>query len=140
VAALVRYLREELGRERVVLMGHSTGCQGVMEFVSFLYSAGGERGDDVRIDGAILQGPVSDREAIALAVRKAEEEEEEEEGGVVGGGREREKKLRESVRVAEELVRMGKGDEIMRPEVLPLEEWRVTPVSAYRWFSLAGEG
>ena len=130
MAALVRYVRKEQKRERVVLMGHSTGCQGVMEFVSFLDSSSSGGGDDLRIDGAILQGPVSDREAIALAVRKAEE----------GRGGEGEKKLRESVRIAEELVRLGKGDEIMRPEVLPLEEWRVTPVSAYRWFSLAGEG
>lgn len=27
VSALVKYLKEELGREKVVLMGHSTGCQ-----------------------------------------------------------------------------------------------------------------
>jgi hypothetical protein len=42
-----------------VLMGHSTGCQDVMEYLT---GKGTER--RAKIDGGILQAPVSDREAV----------------------------------------------------------------------------
>ncbi|KAF2865494.1 hypothetical protein BDV95DRAFT_477272, partial [Massariosphaeria phaeospora] len=59
IAECVRYFRGRRPGGKVVCLGHSTGCQGVVEMVV----RGGAGG--VAIDGAILQGGVSDREAWA---------------------------------------------------------------------------
>ncbi|PHH75155.1 hypothetical protein CDD80_2595 [Ophiocordyceps camponoti-rufipedis] len=56
IAALVNYLRG-LGREKIVLFGHSTGCQDCMEYV---------KQSSPPVDGFILQAPVSDREGLDL--------------------------------------------------------------------------
>ncbi|GAB1320454.1 hypothetical protein MFIFM68171_10664 [Madurella fahalii] len=126
IAGLVRYLRQGLGRRRVVLMGHSTGCQDCLEYGSKFLKLGasdlrgeGEGEEVVRVDGLVLQGPVSDREAIAMA---------EDEGAV-----------RACLAVAEGMVKEGKGAEVMRREEMPAG-WRGSPVTAYRWCSLAGVG
>jgi hypothetical protein len=81
-------------------------------------------GTEEDVDGFILQGPVSDREAIGLAT---------------GGEEEKMRVVRESVEVAEGMVKNGKGEEVLGREVLP-EEWRGSPVTAYRWWSLAAFG
>lgn len=66
--ALVRYLRSDPGgnRRKIVLMGHLTGCQDAMEYMTKICSR-----EDVLdlsiLDGAILQAPVSDREAMEMA-------------------------------------------------------------------------
>ncbi|KAL2271593.1 hypothetical protein VTJ83DRAFT_964 [Remersonia thermophila] len=130
VRDLVRYLRGPAtagaGRSRVVLMGHSTGCQDCLEYARLL-----RRGTDketetetetepeVRVDGYVLQGPVSDREAIAMG----------EDAGEVAA----------AVREAEEMRRQGRGDEVMPAKALP-KGWRGSPVTAYRWWSLAAVG
>ncbi|KAH6636500.1 hypothetical protein F5144DRAFT_488387 [Chaetomium tenue] len=121
LAGLVRYLRGPMqGRGRVVLMGHSTGCQDCLVYVGALRAGdGGEGWEEVGVDGLILQGPVSDREAIGMG----------EDGGEVKG----------SLEVAGRLVREGKGDVVMDREVMP-KGWRDGPVTAYRWASLAGVG
>jgi pimeloyl-ACP methyl ester carboxylesterase len=126
VADLVRYLRgPAVGVKRVVLMGHSTGCQGCLEygtrFVSSVEGEGdGKEGKEgVRVDGLVLQGPVSDREAIGMG----------EDGGEVQA----------ALGVAEGMLRMGKGGEVMATEVLPAG-FRGSPITAYRWASLAGVG
>lgn len=56
---LVTHLRND-GRERIVLGGHSTGCQDVMYYLL-------HAGEDplVQVDGGIMQGGVSDIEAMA---------------------------------------------------------------------------
>ncbi|KAK5664249.1 hypothetical protein OQA88_466 [Cercophora sp. LCS_1] len=113
IAALVRYLRETLGKDKIVLMGHSTGCQDCMEYADY------EKYGNPRVDGYILQGPVSDREALGMTTDKEE--------------------LGRSVAYAEELVKSGKGEEVVPREMLP-DGWREAPVSAYRWWSLAGVG
>ncbi|KAK4456067.1 hypothetical protein QBC34DRAFT_453813 [Podospora aff. communis PSN243] len=113
IADLVRYLKGS-GRKKVVLMGHSTGCQDCMGYAKAV-AAGKVPG----VEGYVLQGPVSDREAIGLSC--------------VGEG------VRESLGVAERMVREGRGEEVMERDVLP-GEWRESPVSAYRWASLAGVG
>ncbi|KAK0646509.1 hypothetical protein B0T16DRAFT_458422 [Cercophora newfieldiana] len=113
VAALVRYLKDKEGRERVVVMGHSTGCQDCLEYASRT------GGDVMEVDGYVLQGPVSDREAIGLGVGEGE--------------------LKGGLEVAEGLVKSGKGGEVLSRGLLP-EEWRGSPVTAYRWWSLAGVG
>ncbi|KAH6624815.1 hypothetical protein B0J18DRAFT_429397 [Chaetomium sp. MPI-SDFR-AT-0129] len=122
---LVKYLRRgrgdgEKGFGKVVLMGHSTGCQDCLEYAKgVVETAGeGERGE-VRVDGYILQGPVSDREAIGMT-----EDAGEVESAVVR---------------AVEMVREGKGEEVMEKGLLP-GGWRNNPITAYRWASLAGVG
>ncbi|KAF2212522.1 hypothetical protein CERZMDRAFT_40475 [Cercospora zeae-maydis SCOH1-5] len=59
MAKIVSYVKQQRPQGRVVIMGHSTGCQDCMEYV---VGAGAEKRPQV--DGVILQAPVSDREAL----------------------------------------------------------------------------
>ncbi|KAM0254313.1 hypothetical protein ACHAQJ_006899 [Trichoderma viride] len=57
LSALVKYLRS-IGRDKIILFGHSTGCQDCMEYTNYAkYS-------NSPVDGFILQAPVSDRESL----------------------------------------------------------------------------
>ncbi|KAH6604284.1 hypothetical protein Trco_007730 [Trichoderma cornu-damae] len=59
ISALVKYLRS-IGRGKVILFGHSTGCQDCMEYTDYAkYS-------NSPVDGFVLQAPVSDRESLDL--------------------------------------------------------------------------
>ncbi|KAI0408711.1 hypothetical protein F4802DRAFT_548747 [Xylaria palmicola] len=107
IAALVSYLRG-IGKERVVLMGHSTGCQDCLEYTAPAH-------DVPPVDGYILQGPVCDRDAMAL--------------DMVDG------QLEESVAVAKQLIGAGKGHERMPREQLP-KSMHDMPISVSRWYSL----
>ncbi|KAI1426005.1 hypothetical protein F5Y12DRAFT_744539, partial [Xylaria sp. FL1777] len=107
IAALVKYLRG-LGKERIVLMGHSTGCQGCMEYTDPAHNA-------PSVDGYILQAPVCDRDAFALEMGKDQ--------------------LEESVNVAKQLIDAGKKHERMTLTRLP-GFLRDTPISAWRWYAL----
>ncbi|KAI1355834.1 hypothetical protein F5Y01DRAFT_269978 [Xylaria sp. FL0043] len=107
IAALVKYLRG-LGKERIILMGHSTGCQDCME-----YTASGHNAPSV--DGYILQAPVCDRDAFSLEM---------------GSG-----PLDESIKAAKQLIDSGKSHERMMLDQLP-EFMRDTPISAWRWYAL----
>ncbi|KAK4137846.1 DUF1749-domain-containing protein, partial [Trichocladium antarcticum] len=115
LARLVRHVKRALGREIVVVMGHSTGCQGGMELATRWCEAGGGHG----VDGFVLQGPVSDREAVRLV----------EEGAEVEG----------SLRVARGMVEVGRGGGVVSRAVMPAG-WRGCPVTADRWCSLVGVG
>ncbi|KAL1901297.1 hypothetical protein Cpir12675_000530 [Ceratocystis pirilliformis] len=65
IKALVKYLRT-IGRKKIVLLGHSTGCQDIMTYNKLK--------DEVPpVDGFILQGPISDREAFKNIIAKPEE-------------------------------------------------------------------
>lgn len=66
IAKIVAYLRERRPGGKVVIMGHSTGCQDCME-----YTVG--KGADKRpaVNGVILQAPVSDREALENTLPQA---------------------------------------------------------------------
>ncbi|KXX79549.1 hypothetical protein MMYC01_203134 [Madurella mycetomatis] len=124
IADLVRYLRKGLGRKRVVLMGHSTGCQDCLEYGSKYLQLGkpglgAEEEGEARVDGLVLQGPVSDREAIGMTEDQGE--------------------VRACLEIAQRMVAEGKGAEVMRREEMPAG-WRGSPVTAYRWCSLAGVG
>ncbi|KAK7908603.1 hypothetical protein PG985_015906 [Apiospora marii] len=110
IAELVRYLRG-LGREKIVLMGHSTGCQGLMEYAA-------TSGDPV--DGYILQGPCSDREA-----------------SIIGKGTEGKKKLDEVVHIAKDMISSGKGDHPMSYDHLSGDYDK--PMSASRFYALHAE-
>ncbi|KAK0623323.1 hypothetical protein B0T14DRAFT_425853 [Immersiella caudata] len=118
ICDLFKYLKG-IGRNKVVLMGHSTGCQDCLG-----YAAAVAEGRVEGVEGYVLQGPVSDREAIGLSAGRVE-------GGV--------EVVRQALRVAEGMVKEGRGGEVMKAEVLP-GEWRGSPVTAYRWASLAGVG
>ncbi|KAK3302201.1 uncharacterized protein B0T15DRAFT_542245 [Chaetomium strumarium] len=125
IGDLVRYLRRDLGMRKVVLMGHSTGCQDCLEYgTKFVFESSSASDDDddaevVRVDGFVLQGPVSDREAIAMGEDAAE--------------------VAAALRVAEEMVKEGKAGEVMPQNAMP-KGWKGSLVTAYRWLSLAGVG
>ncbi|ROT42801.1 dolichol-phosphate mannosyltransferase [Sodiomyces alkalinus F11] len=107
IAALVRYLRD-IGKEKVVLLGHSTGSQDCMEYA--------KRTDDP-VDGFILQGPVSDRQAVEGLLEPEE--------------------LQESIELAAEMIAEDRGEEMMTPE----QVYHIyKPVTAYRWHSLVAKG
>ncbi|GAA5826552.1 hypothetical protein JCM11251_002424 [Rhodosporidiobolus azoricus] len=55
LGAIVQYFKEEQGKRRVVLMGHSTGCQDAIAYAHLCSSL-------PPLDGIILQAPISDRE------------------------------------------------------------------------------
>lgn len=107
MAALVKYLRS-IGKERVVLMGHSTGCQDCMEYTAPIHEA-------PSVDGYILQAPVCDRDAMALEIGYS--------------------RLDESIRAAKQLIDAGKCQERMATSHLP-EFMQDTPISAWRWNAL----
>ncbi|KAI1168002.1 hypothetical protein F5B18DRAFT_342161 [Nemania serpens] len=108
IAALVKYLRS-IGKERVVLMGHSTGSQDCMEYTSPAHAA-------PPVDGYILQAPVYDGDAMALEM---------------GNG-----PLEESIKVAKQLINAGKSHERMPLAHLP-PFLQGSPMSAWRWYALA---
>ena len=94
-------------------MGHSTGCQDVMHY---LISPGvAER---PKIDGAIMQASVSDREGILMMLSQ--------ESYDIG------------VEAARAYVRDGRGEDILPNNVT--EIFPRTPITARRWLSLASPG
>jgi hypothetical protein len=104
----VKYFRG-VKNGKIVLMGHSTGCQDVMEY---LVGPGYE--DRSPIDGAILQAPVSDREASLMHMSHDH--------------------YVKSIAAAQAMVSEGKADEIV-----PSSETHgffAAPVTARRWLSL----
>jgi len=96
---------------KIVLLGHSTGCQDVMEY---LVGPGHETREP--IDGGILQAPASDREAMVAAIDPRVYE--------------------ESCKIAQEMVDAGDGDEIISKKVTK-GFFSPAPISAKRWLSLA---
>ncbi|UKZ81272.1 hypothetical protein TrVFT333_009044 [Trichoderma virens FT-333] len=57
ISTFVKYLRS-IGREKIILFGHSTGCQDCMEYTNYA------KHSNSPVDGFILQAPVSDRESL----------------------------------------------------------------------------
>lgn len=132
VEDLVRYFGggggegEGKRRNKVVLMGHSTGCQVIMHY--FLSpppprqgeaGGGGDGEQRPKIEGGIMQGGVSDREAIAMMM------EDEESEGVC--------------RLARSYMEEGRGEDVL-PSRYTKELFDTAPVSARRWLSLASHG
>ncbi|KAI3533399.1 hypothetical protein CMEL01_16081 [Colletotrichum melonis] len=108
ISALVRYLRG-IGKKKIVLMGHSTGCQDCMEYTKH---------KEDPVDGFIMQGPASDRESIEDFVKPDW--------------------LKKSLEHAEGLISAGKEAEAMPKDLVP--SFFSTPMTAYRWHSLAAKG
>jgi pimeloyl-ACP methyl ester carboxylesterase len=94
---------------KIVLMGHSTGCQDVME-----YLVGPSHADRPLIDGAILQAPVSDREASLMKMSHNQ--------------------YAKCVAAAQVMVREGKAEEIM--PISETHEFFGAPITARRCLSL----
>ena len=107
------------GRLRLRWESRSLG----VEDANFLYQdcmeyANYEKYNNSPVDGFILQGSVSDREGLAPLMDRA--------------------KMKESLDFASRLINDGKGDHIMPKDRLP--EMLTTPITAYRWHSLAAVG
>ena len=66
MAKIVAYLKERRPGGKIVIMGHSTGCQDCME-----YLVGKNADQRPTVDGVILQAPVSDREALGNILPEA---------------------------------------------------------------------
>ncbi|KAJ8060997.1 hypothetical protein OCU04_010075 [Sclerotinia nivalis] len=95
---------------KIVLMGHSTGCQDVMEYLT-----GPGHETNVPIDGGIIQASASDREALG----------QELDANV----------LKNSIALAQKMVDAGDGEEILPSSAT--EGFFPSPVCARRWLSLA---
>ena len=94
-------------------MGHSTGCQDVMHYLL-------SPGFDARpkIDGAVLQASVSDRESMLTMLGQETYD--------------------SGVKVAQAYVEDGRGEDILPCSVT--EMFPRTPISARRWLSLTSPG
>ncbi|KAL8732867.1 MAG: hypothetical protein Q9166_002468 [cf. Caloplaca sp. 2 TL-2023] len=107
----VEYFQSLRPNGRIALMGNSTGCQDVLGYLAF-------EGSRPKVDGGILQAPVSDRETIQMIYPEDE--------------------LLRYNRLAQQWIDEGKGDHMLPNEVsLPILGARVT---AKRWLSLASPG
>ncbi len=109
LSALVKHLREQLGRQKIVFLGHSTGCQDSMS-----YAKAAKDGASPAIDGYILQGPVSDRECIVPHMKPGE--------------------LERMLTVTERMIREGRENAIVPAE--DVAEMIDLPHTAYRLHSL----
>ncbi|KAI2637302.1 duf1749 domain-containing protein [Xylaria nigripes] len=108
ISALVKYLRS-INKRRIILMGHSTGCQDCMEYVSPAHV------DVPGVDGYILQAPVCDRDGFILQM-----------------GQDR---LDVSLAIAKQFIDAGKPNERIAEDLLA-DYMQSTPISAWRWYAL----
>ncbi|KAM7199693.1 UPF0613 protein PB24D3.06c 1 [Rhypophila sp. PSN 637] len=113
IASLVEYLRERQ-KGKVVLVGTSTGCQDLLSYATLA----GTKEDGKPVDGYILLNPVSDREFASVALPSDA--------------------IEASITAAKAMLDAGDGDEIISRKVIP--PVFASPVSAYRWWSLAAKG
>ncbi|KAG5966845.1 hypothetical protein E4U58_002417 [Claviceps cyperi] len=109
IAALVKYLRG-LGKEKIVLFGHSTGSQDCIEYADYVNHS------NPPVDGFIMQGPVSDREAMDLMFPNH----------------------RDSLALANEWIAQGKALDCLPNDKIPQD--LSVPMTAYRFKSLVAKG
>ena len=115
----VSYFKKLRPGTKVVLMGHSTGCQDIME-----YLLGEGKKEREAVDGIILQGGVSDREAWEDYYEKKQETD----------------MLEWAIEKADLLVETTKQEEIMSPLSNDVFKDMGGPLSAYRAYSLLAKG
>lgn len=115
---LVQYLRSDAGgnRRKIVLMGHLTGCQDTMEYLTKICSQEDVSEDSI-LDGAILQAPVSDREAMEMF-----------------NGLEATQALIEECK--RDFLDKGRANEMLPPKFSFFD----TQLTAYRFYSFAAPG
>jgi pimeloyl-ACP methyl ester carboxylesterase len=116
----VGYFRGLKEGGKIVLMGHSTGCQDTMEYLVGAHSA-----SNAKIDGAVLQGGVSDREAWVSMLSSESKSLES---------------FNELVKKAKDMIDQGKGKEVMGRENNIVATEFNTSMTAYRTYSLLAEG
>ena len=111
IAQCVEYFQNLRPEGKIVLLGHSTGCQDVMHYLV-------SDGKRPKIDGGIMQGGISDREAMTAWMPSQEYD--------------------RSIKVAKEYIDDGRGDDCLPGKITG----GIFPgmVSANRWMSLASPG
>ncbi|RAL15523.1 uncharacterized protein BO97DRAFT_421639 [Aspergillus homomorphus CBS 101889] len=148
MAKCIDFIRTRLPHKaagKVVIMGHSTGSQDVLHY---LYSSSkgdgsGEgglgNGHRPAVDGAIMQAPVSDREALLVKIQEVGEESQGGEGKEEGRGNA--SKATEVRGAYDQLVHMARSGP--RNFLLPMDLLAAvglpenTPITAERFLSLA---
>ncbi|KAK4690232.1 hypothetical protein P7C71_g6507, partial [Lecanoromycetidae sp. Uapishka_2] len=108
IAVLVEYFRT-LRKGKIVLLGHSTGSQQIMHYLLSLPPS-------PKIDGATMQGSISDREAMVAELAPSI--------------------YSSTCALAQTLVDEGRGSDIL-PATATVSMFMSAPVSANRWLSLA---
>ncbi|ODQ66515.1 DUF1749-domain-containing protein [Nadsonia fulvescens var. elongata DSM 6958] len=115
----INYFKSRQGesRKRIVLLGHSTGTQDIMYYLTQEYN-GDSNLLSVRptISGAILQASVSDRDSIIHNIG--------------------EETWKSCLEMAQDWVQKGKGADVLPSEIL--KKFIPAPISAERWVSLTG--
>ncbi|KAL1841787.1 hypothetical protein VTJ49DRAFT_6625 [Mycothermus thermophilus] len=144
IASCIRHIQDYKAAKygspgRIVLMGHSTGSQCVLHYLSRpnphtstpSFDKGLEHVLRPKLDGAIMQAPVSDREALKWVVKE----------GFLGRTPE---EMKESFDELVRLAREGlKNEDPTADCMLPIPLTRQfgypgnTPISCRRWLSLA---
>lgn len=105
ISGLVKYLRGK-GKEKIVLMGHSTGTQDCMEYTNYA------KHNAEPVDGFILQACISDRDGLDIVASN----------------------WRDCLAVADQMIAEGKSDWCMPKDKVP--NVLQAPISAYRLRSL----
>ncbi|KAJ4984845.1 UPF0613 protein PB24D3.06c 1 [Stagonosporopsis vannaccii] len=109
IAALVKHLRD-LGKNKVVLLGSSTGCQDCMEYIRVAKKP--------EVDAYILQAPTSDRATAGMLMSP--------------------ECYSRTLDFSKNLIAQGDKEQIMPKHLLP--DIFTSPISAYRWHSLIAQG
>ncbi|TKX26110.1 hypothetical protein C1H76_1636 [Elsinoe australis] len=116
ISNAVRYFRKhQQGDAKIVIMGHSTGCQDALHYVSAPRLDSKEQ-DRPRVDGIILQAPVSDREALVDSLEPHD--------------------LNKGNVIAQQYVQEGRPDDCL-PNSVTQPVYRNIGVTARRWLSLS---
>lgn len=118
IGKLVKYLREKRGtkKSKVVLMGHSTGCQDTMQYLT-KFSKKDNFDESMAIQAGILQAPVSDSEAFRMS--------------------DDDPVLNQLLERARDLIAQGKSNEILPAAAMKYSFG--SPINAYRFNSLISE-
>ena len=117
ITEAVRYYRSASGgsKKKIVLMGHSTGCQDIMYYLTQQYENDKNTlSERPSVDGAILQAGASDREAFSKALGQ--------------------EKWQELLDAAKERVANGQGKDVLPYSFCDM--FKGTPIDANRWVDL----
>ena len=111
IAKIIAYLKQNRPGGKVVIMGHSTGCQDCMEYLT-----GSKAAEYPPVEGVILQAPVSDREALEFHLPQ--------------------EVMAEANQLALLMCHEGKGSECM-PTRITKPLFGKTAITAKRWVDIA---
>ncbi|KAK3718330.1 hypothetical protein LTR37_005143 [Vermiconidia calcicola] len=114
MAKIITYLNELRPGGKIVIMGHSTGCQDCMEYV-----VGKNAEKRPAVNGIILQAPVSDRESLENDLPQAH--------------------MHEANQLALKMCREGKDKDAM-PNRLTKPAFGRIGITAKRWVDVASPG